>query len=64
MYFQHSARIWHDFPGLVPVVLSVDGITPEAGVADAVDRYWSLARTSPQESELPQIQAWRRTRNT
>ena len=60
MYFQHSAQIWRDFPELVPIALSAGGITPDANVADAVARYWDLARTSPQESELPQIQAWRR----
>ena len=61
MYFQHSARIWSDFPGLVPMVLFADRISPDVDVADAVARYWGMARTSsPQESELPQIQAWRR----
>ena len=60
MYFQHSAQLWRDFPDLVPVALSVGGITPEADVADAVARYWAAVRTSPLESELPQIQAWRR----
>ena len=60
MYFQHSARIWSDFPGLVPMALFADSISPDADVADAVARYWGIARTSPPESELPQIQAWRR----
>ena len=61
MYFQHSARIWSDFPGLVPMVLFADRISPDVDVADAVARYWGMARTSsPQESELPQIRAWRR----
>jgi DNA/RNA-binding domain of Phe-tRNA-synthetase-like protein len=60
VYFQHSARIWGDFPGLVPMVLFADGISADADVAGSVARYWAAARTSPQESELPQIQAWRR----
>ena len=60
MYFQHSAQIWHDFPELVPIALSAGGITPDANVTDAVARYWATARTSRPESELPQIQAWRR----
>jgi DNA/RNA-binding domain of Phe-tRNA-synthetase-like protein len=58
VYFQHSAQIWRDSPSLVPVVLYADGITPDAEVA--LGKYLDIARTSPQESELPQIQAWRR----
>jgi DNA/RNA-binding domain of Phe-tRNA-synthetase-like protein len=60
VYFQHSAQLWRDFPALVPVVLYAEGITPDVSVADGVARYWATARTSPTESELPQIQAWRR----
>jgi DNA/RNA-binding domain of Phe-tRNA-synthetase-like protein len=58
VYFQHSAQIWRDFPQLVPVAVYADAITPDAEVA--LGKYWEVARTSPQESELPQIQAWRR----
>jgi DNA/RNA-binding domain of Phe-tRNA-synthetase-like protein len=60
VYFQHSAQLWGDYPRLVPVVLHAEGISADADVADSVARYWATARTSPQESELPQIQAWRR----
>jgi DNA/RNA-binding domain of Phe-tRNA-synthetase-like protein len=60
VHFQHTAQIWRDFPELVPIALSVSDITPDPDVADAVARYWDIARTSPRESELPQIQAWRR----
>ncbi len=27
MHFQHSARLWQDFPALVPAALYVEGIT-------------------------------------
>jgi DNA/RNA-binding domain of Phe-tRNA-synthetase-like protein len=75
MYFQHSAQIWQDFPALVPGVLYAEGI-PAAGGAQtslaagggqtdtAVDRYTAIAKsrlaTVTAESELPEIQAWRR----
>jgi DNA/RNA-binding domain of Phe-tRNA-synthetase-like protein len=60
VYFQHSTQIWRDFPALVPIALYAEGIVPEVSVADAVARYSAAARSGPQESELPQIQAWRR----
>ena len=75
MYFQHSAQLWRDFPALVPGVLYVEGIpatgggqtSPAAegsGTSPAVDRYAAIAKTRlatvAAESELPEIQAWRR----
>ncbi|NUR88932.1 MAG: hypothetical protein HOY71_33010 [Nonomuraea sp.] len=61
MRFQHSDDIWRDFPGLVPLALHVTGVDAAAQVDDQVARYCDLAarRTAP-ESELPEIQAWRR----
>ena len=66
MHFQHSAQLWRDFPALVPGVLYIEGI-PAAGGArtsPAVDRYAAIAKsrlaTVTAESELPEIQAWRR----
>jgi DNA/RNA-binding domain of Phe-tRNA-synthetase-like protein len=64
MDFQHSAPIWRDFPALVPAVLYADGITSDAPVGPAADRFaaiakWRLAAVAA-ESELPEIQAWRR----
>jgi DNA/RNA-binding domain of Phe-tRNA-synthetase-like protein len=75
MDFQHSAQLWRDFPALVPGVLYVEGIpaagdgqtSPAAGGGQsnpAVDRYAAIAKsrlaTIAAESELPEIQAWRR----
>jgi DNA/RNA-binding domain of Phe-tRNA-synthetase-like protein len=64
MYFQHSASIWRDFPALVPAVLYADGITGDAPVGPAADRFAAIAKSRlaavAAESELPEIQAWRR----
>jgi DNA/RNA-binding domain of Phe-tRNA-synthetase-like protein len=63
MEFQHAAEIWRDFPGLVPAVMFVDGITPDAKVTDSVARFGDIARSrlaEAPESEFPEIQAWRR----
>ncbi|MEV4306163.1 phenylalanine--tRNA ligase beta subunit-related protein [Nonomuraea sp. NPDC049624] len=59
--FQHSADIWRDFPDLVPFALHVTGVDAAARVDDQVARYCDLAaRRAAPESELPEIQAWRR----
>jgi DNA/RNA-binding domain of Phe-tRNA-synthetase-like protein len=64
MYFQHSGPIWRDFPALVPGVLYAEGITGDAPVDRAVDRFAVVAKSRlaavAAESELPEIQAWRR----
>jgi DNA/RNA-binding domain of Phe-tRNA-synthetase-like protein len=64
MDFQHSASIWRDFPALVPAVLYADGITGDAQVGPAADRFAAIAKsrlaTVTAESELPEIKAWRR----
>jgi len=64
MQFQHSADIWRDFPRLVPGVLYADGITSTAQVGAAADRFAAVAKSRlaavAAESELPEIQAWRR----
>jgi DNA/RNA-binding domain of Phe-tRNA-synthetase-like protein len=64
MDFQHSAPIWRDFPALVPAVLYADGITGDAPVGPATDRFAAIAKSRlaavGAESELPEIQAWRR----
>lgn len=64
MYFQHASEIWHDFPELVGGVLLVEGVTPDVAVDDQLATYTAIAEirlaTAP-ESELPEIQAWRRT---
>jgi DNA/RNA-binding domain of Phe-tRNA-synthetase-like protein len=59
--FQHSADIWRDFPQLVPGVLYADGITSTAEVR--AGRFYDIAAArlaGAAESELPEIQAWRR----
>ena len=62
--FQHSADIWRDFPKLVPGVLYAEGITGTAEAEDAADRFAAIAKSRlaavAAESELPEIQAWRR----
>jgi DNA/RNA-binding domain of Phe-tRNA-synthetase-like protein len=62
--FQHSGDIWRDFPQLVPGVLYVRGITADAVAGPAVDRFAAIAKSRlaavSAESELPEIQAWRR----
>jgi len=64
MYFQHSAPIWRDFPALVPVALYAEGITADAQTGPAADRFAAVAKSRlaavGAESELPEIQAWRR----
>ncbi len=63
MYFQHSSEIWRDFPELVPGVLFAEGIHADVSVGSQIARFNAVASerlaTGP-ESELPEIQAWRR----
>jgi DNA/RNA-binding domain of Phe-tRNA-synthetase-like protein len=63
VYFQHSGEIWRDFPELVPGVVFVEGIRPDVGVGPLVARFNGVASerlANAAESELPEIQAWRR----
>jgi DNA/RNA-binding domain of Phe-tRNA-synthetase-like protein len=63
MYFQHSADVWRDFPALVPGVLYAQGITSDVSTGTAADRFAAIAKSrlaAGPESELPEIQAWRR----
>jgi len=63
MFFQHHADIWREFPGLVPGVLTVRGVTADADLTDAVARFQAIARErllSSEVSGFPEIQAWRR----
>lgn len=63
MHFQHSVDIWRDFPALVPGVLYAEGITSDVSTAAAADRFTAVAKSrlaAGPESELPEIQAWRR----
>ncbi len=64
MEFQHSVDIWRSFPQLVPGTLYLEGITSTAEVGAAADRFAAIAKSRlaavAAESELPEIQAWRR----
>jgi hypothetical protein len=54
MHFEHSSEIWRDFPNLVPGVVSVEGITPDVSVDDAVARYVAakLSRRSSSDQSI------------
>jgi DNA/RNA-binding domain of Phe-tRNA-synthetase-like protein len=63
MYFEHAAGIWRDFPDLVPGVLYADGVSADSGTEPAVGKFTDIAQgrlSGSTESELPEIQAWRR----
>jgi len=63
MYFRHAEVIWRDYPELVAGVLFADGVSRDANVESLVGRYSEVARQrlgTGTESELPEIQAWRR----
>lgn len=63
MYFAHNAAIWRDFPQLVPGLLVVEAIHPEADVSARLVPFIERARArleNKSESELPEIAAWRR----
>jgi DNA/RNA-binding domain of Phe-tRNA-synthetase-like protein len=63
MRFQHSEAIWRDFPLLAAGAVVVQGETSDRDVTRQSQRFLDradarLRRSS--ESELPEIQAWRR----
>jgi DNA/RNA-binding domain of Phe-tRNA-synthetase-like protein len=63
MHFQHESDIWRDFPSLVPGVLYAEGITAGVSVGDRAGGFAARAKSrlaACSESELPEIQAWRR----
>jgi DNA/RNA-binding domain of Phe-tRNA-synthetase-like protein len=63
MDFQHSGEIWRDFPELVPGIVLADGITDDVAAGDRVAKLTAIAKSrlnGATESELPEIQAWRR----
>jgi DNA/RNA-binding domain of Phe-tRNA-synthetase-like protein len=57
VYFEHSARMWTEHPELVAGVVRATGITDVPAVE--LSAFLDAAARGP-ESELPQIQAWRR----
>jgi DNA/RNA-binding domain of Phe-tRNA-synthetase-like protein len=63
MDFRHSDEIWRDFPQLVPGAVLATGISSDAAADDSVARLTAVAKArlaDATESELPEIQAWRR----
>lgn len=62
MYFCHSAAIWADFPALVPGVMLVEDVRPDAQALPLLEPLFAQARarlaTAP-ESAMPEVQAWR-----
>lgn len=63
MHFRHSTEIWTRYPQLVPGVLRVDDIAPQAAVQPHIDEMAKRAQSrlsGGAESELAEIQAWRR----
>ena len=63
MHFEHSAEVWRDFPRLVADILFADGITPDVQAGARAAAFTSVAAArlaAATESELAEIQAWRR----
>jgi DNA/RNA-binding domain of Phe-tRNA-synthetase-like protein len=55
--------IWQQFPQLVPGVLLIDSIDPQADVATRLEPFFRRARArlaGTTESDLPEVAAWRR----
>lgn len=63
MHFSHSSEIWQQFPQLVPGLLLVEGLHPEADVEPLLPPWYQRARerlSGRTESDLPEVSAWRR----
>ena len=63
MDFRHSDEIWRDFPQLAAGAVFATGISPDVAADTSVDRFAAIAKArlaGAAESELPEIQAWRR----
>jgi DNA/RNA-binding domain of Phe-tRNA-synthetase-like protein len=63
MYFCHSPQIWEQFPQLVPGLLVVEGLWPEAEVEARLQAWFQRAQArlgQEAESQLPEVSAWRR----
>lgn len=63
MHFQHSPKIWTEFPQLVPGVLAIEGVTRNVSVGSRVAHSNAIAAArlaTGSEGEFPEIQAWRR----
>ncbi|RFB91821.1 hypothetical protein B5K08_16145 [Rhizobium leguminosarum bv. trifolii] len=63
MQFRHADAIWQAFPELRAGAFHVDAIHPDAAVETAIAHFSAIAEArlaAAQESEFPEIQAWRR----
>ena len=63
VYFRHAPEVWTAYPELVPAVLHASGITRDVDVAPRLAALHAVAEARlarGPESELPEIQAWRR----
>lgn len=64
MRFNHSPAIWAQYPELAAGVLFAEGFNDQADVTAQVRHFNAIAQARlagvPSESELPEIQAWRR----
>jgi DNA/RNA-binding domain of Phe-tRNA-synthetase-like protein len=64
MDFGYADEIKANFPELAVAALLVSGITPDLGIVDRIPDFTARAAQrlgSGTESDLPEIQAWRRT---
>lgn len=64
MEFRHDPAIWAGYPELVPGIVAVDRIDLTADPEARITHWNAIAAErlgSSPESELPEIQAWRRT---
>jgi len=64
MQFSHHSDIWHRYPEVAAGVLHADGIHTKVDVSAQVERFHAIAKSrldaAGSESELPEVQAWRR----
>jgi DNA/RNA-binding domain of Phe-tRNA-synthetase-like protein len=64
VHFHHADEIWKTYSELAAGVLRAGGIGAAADVQSSVERFEAIAQArlaGRTESELPEIQAWRRT---
>jgi DNA/RNA-binding domain of Phe-tRNA-synthetase-like protein len=63
MYFEHSPASWSDYPELVAGAVFATGVTSDTGADSHIAMFTAIADArlaASSESELPEIQAWRR----
>jgi DNA/RNA-binding domain of Phe-tRNA-synthetase-like protein len=63
LYFRHVPEIWQRFPQLVPGLLVVRGVHPDADGGSTIQEWYARAdkRLEDQpEGQMPEVAAWRR----